>query len=653
MQLLEGLNEAQKAAVLHDEGALLIVAGPGSGKTRTITHRIAYAISPAGRNLKADRILGITFTNKAADEMKQRIAQILPRSRKRPEISTYHAFCARLLRSNPANGYTDPTFTILDSDDQNQMVKTVMETLGLSQFRRESRTLLGIISDAKKAGIPPEEYPGRNPSDMGDFTPEKLREVYAGYEELIHGQNCLDFDDLLIYAVKVLDHDRKIRAKYNRRYKEIVVDEFQDTDQIQYQLVDLLSDGHRNVCVVGDPDQTIYEWRGAAAGNLTKFKQEFGATLISLGQNYRSTKSIVAKSANLISYNEAREHINLFTENEDGERVKVTTAGDREEEARMILEEICGLIRKGWDPSEIAVLYRNNSQSRLLELECGRQRVPYQILSGTPFWSRREIKDILAYMILMLNPGNRIACRRAMAVPPKGIGSKTVERIQQYAERSGCNLIQSASILSKGQMAASEEEQPELLSSGVRKKVEQFLDGQIQLKRLSQERPASQLIRYLIATAGLEEYIKGSDNPEERWANVEELIAAAQEYDRQEPPEGITALLTMASLDTRTRGQDQPGAITLSTVHKAKGMEWGAVFVAGLDEGTLPSNRSISEGKIEEERRVCYVAMTRAKKHLSLFRNEVIRTWDSAYIEGEPSRFIAEAERAKGVDGIR
>ena len=647
ISLLENLNESQTAAVLHNDGSLLIVAGPGSGKTRTLTQRIAYAISPTGRNLKADGVLGITFTNKAANEMKQRIAEALPRSKKRPEISTYHSFCARLLRDNPTNGYVDPNFSILDSDDQNAMVKTVLETLELSQFRRGSGPLLSHISQAKTSGISPEDILCKTPWDLGEFTPKDLSAVYAGYEELIHGQNCLDFDDLLIYAVKIMENNKKIRNRYNRRYKEILVDEFQDTDQLQYRLVELLTADRRNVCVVGDPDQTIYEWRGAAAGNLTKFKKDFDATLIPLGQNYRSTKSIVESSANLISHNEEREPITLFTENKQGRRVRVEQTGDREEEAKAILEEIKEMIKNGRDPSEIAVLYRGNRQSRLLETECNRSRVPYQILGGEPFWSRKEIKDILAYLILMRNPDNRIACRRALATPPKGIGAKTVEQIQKHAEKNGCNLIQSASVLSRGTMGADEVEQPALLAPRNRKNTVQFLDEQFRLRKLSQESPVSQLIRYLITTTKLDQHIKGYDNPEERWANVEELLTAAQEYDQQTPPEGLTALLTTAALTPSSRGQDQPGVITLSTVHQAKGKEWEAVFIAGLDEGTLPNNRSVSGGKIEEERRIFYVAMTRAKELLTLYQNELIHTWDS-YIEGEPSRFLTEIESPKG-----
>ena len=648
MKLTEGLNECQTAAVLHDEGSLLIVAGPGSGKTRTITHRIAYAVSPAGRNLKPDRIIGITFTNKAANEMKARIAALLPRSKKRPEISTYHAFCARLLRSNPANGYVDSAFSILDGDDQNQMVKTVMETLELSQFKRESRNLLSVISKSKMSGITPEELPEKIDWDLGELTPEMLKSVYAGYEELIHGQNCLDFDDLLIYAVKTLEHSKRTRRRYNSRYKEILVDEFQDTDQMQYRLVELLTPDRRNVCVVGDPDQTIYQWRGAAAGNLTRFKQDFDAKLIHLGQNYRSTGNIVRSSANLISHNDEREPIRLFTENEDGTEVKIRTAIDRETEAEEIVEAISRLLKEGCPPSEIAVLYRGNRQSRLFESECNRKGIPYQVLGGTAFWSRREIKDVVSYLILLRNPDNRIPCRRVFAVPPKGIGGKTAARIQEYAERNGCNLIQSASILSRGKIDALVEDQPELLPGTARRRVAEFLEGHARISRLSKEIPVSQLVRYIISTTGLDQHVKNGDNPEERWENIEELLRASQEYDTMEPPAGLDALLTAAALNPTSRGQDQPESITLSTVHHAKGKEWSAVFIAGMDEGTMPNNRSVNEGQIEEERRVCYVGMTRAKRMLTLYRNETIQTWDSSYVEGEPSRFLGEMESRKG-----
>ena len=639
--LLTGLNEPQTQAVLHQGSSLLLVAGPGSGKTRVLTHRIAYALAPKGRNLPADRILGVTFTNKAANEMQQRIRQLRPHSQQRPELCTYHAFGARLLRANPQNGYVDPAFSILDQDDQRAMLKTVMEMQGLSTFRRAARNLLTMISGAKNAGQTPEELAAATPPDQGEFTPQQLGELYAGYEALIHSQNCLDFDDLLLYPLKILENNDRLRGQYQRRYQEILVDEFQDTNELQYRLVELLTARKDNVCVVGDPDQTIYQWRGAAAGSLTRFKKEFHAHVIPLGQNYRSTPEIVAGSANLISHNPEREPIDLFTENPSGPAVQVKPTYNRAEEAQEILAEVKELLQKGYEPEDIAVLYRTNRQSRLLEREAARSEIPYRLLGGIHFWSRREIKDILAYLLLLDNPEHRIATRRALSVPPQGIGAKTLARLQEHAEKRGCSLLQAAAAAVNPFSPLAAAAAPLNLSAKARQGLAQFQAKLADLRRKSQAEAPRALIAYLLIVTGLDQHIQSYENPQERWENVEELLLAAQEYAAEPPPAGLKSLLANAALTPNTN-QEPANALTLSTIHQAKGLEWRAVFLAGMNEGTLPGSRTLAEGSLAEERRVCYVAMTRAKERLTLYQADFVPMPQGSERPGEPSRFLEE-----------
>ena len=632
----EVLNENQMAAVEHDSGALLIVAGPGSGKTRVITHRIAHQI--AEHRVPGSRILAVTFTNKAAKEMKNRIADLLPSGGQMPLAATFHSFCARLLRSRYANDYIDPSYSILDSDDQITMVKEAMARVGMNPGRNLPRNVLRRISRAKNWGIKPKDYAEIFPTSEGELTPQNIAQVYACYQEHMLQQNCLDFDDLLVFAVDLLQQSEPARNAQRNRYRQILVDEFQDINDLQYQLLQCLTPDGQNTTVVGDPDQAIYSWRGARSENLNKYKNDYRATLVPLGQNYRSTKSIVAASTNVIERNSEREQICLFTENHQGPAVTVKLHEDLESEAEYITKQIGKLLKDDHSLDQIAVLYRNNRQSRLLETALAYKKIPYRLVGGLPFWSRREIKDITAYLTITLNPENRLAYRRVLSKPTKGIGPKTADRIFSHADAHQCNATQALYQIS----ALAVKDRPGgLHTAGPAKGIETAAAVASVLARISIDPawPPSRIIKYLLDDVGLREHILSYDNPKERLDNIDELLIAAQQYDSLVPPEGVTQMLADASLVSDRQAEVDAEAVTLSTLHRAKGLEWEAVFIAGMTETILPSARAEMSDRIEEERRLCYVGMTRARESLYLSAPE--GTFNN--YQG-PSRFIEEIQ---------
>ena len=631
--LLDDLNPDQQHAVLHQAGALLIVAGPGSGKTRTITHRAAHLI--AERGIPGNRILCVTFTNKAAQEMRQRVAAMVPGDQARPDTGTFHAFCNRLLRSNLGNSVVDPQFTILDREDQLAMIARAMEAAGLSTQARFRQDVLAQISKAKNRMLTPEQIEDAPYYDSGELNFQELAVVFRHYKNIIHSQNCLDLDDLLVYVVNLLEQNQAVRGRVQRRYRQIMVDEFQDTNILQYHLVKLLAGDGRNLCAVGDPDQCIYTWRGADPSNLKRFQEDYApVTVVHLGRNYRSTGNIVQASANLISRNPDREPIRLYTENPDGDPVTQNVEYDRDDEARWILEQVQELIRQGRPAGEIAIMYRTRRQSRALETATSIFNIPYRVVGSFPFWQRKEIKDITAWLELANNPANQVAYQRAIATPPRGVGELTVARIRDYAAESSCNIAQAGAVIAANHKAG--RTQPFRINANIADGLASFEHLRTDLIANSRQLPPSQLIERILSGTGLGTHIQGYGEDEERWENVLELKKAAAQYDHLPPPQGIAQLLSTASLTTAADRDDEPHALTLTTMHQAKGLEWPFVFIAGMNENTLPIYRTESP---EEERRLCYVGMTRAMSQLHLSYTDI----DANGRDTEPSRFIDES----------
>ena len=631
--LLDHLNPDQQRAVLHEDGALLIVAGPGSGKTRTITHRAAHLI--AERGIAGERILCVTFTNKAAQEMRQRVANMVPTDQSRPETGTFHAFCNRLLRSSLGNSVVDPQFTILDREDQLAMIARAMETTGLSTQARLKEDVRTQISQAKNRMLTPEQIEDDPHYDTGELILHELADVYRNYKTIIHSQNCLDIDDLLVYVVQLLERNQAVRGRVQRRYRQIMVDEFQDTNILQYHLVKLLTGDGRNLCAVGDPDQCIYTWRGADPANIKRFQEDYApVTVVHLGRNYRSTGNIVQASANLISHNPDREPIRLYTQNPEGTPVAQNAEYDRDEEAQRILQQIADLIREGHSADDIAVMYRTRRQSRALETAASILNIPYRVVGSFPFWQRKEIKDITAWLELANNPANQVAYQRAIATPPRGVGERTVAGIRDFAAASSCNIAQAGAVIAANHQTG--RTQPFRINTNIAAGLAGFEHLRNEVITISRQMPPSQVIERILSDTGLATHIQGYDHAEERSENVLELKKAAARYDHLPPPQGIAQLLSTASLTTAADRQDEPHALTLTTMHQAKGLEWPVVFIAGLNENTLPIYRAASP---QEERRLCYVGMTRAKTRLCLSYTDI----DANGRDADPSRFIDES----------
>ena len=639
--LLDNLNPQQRTAVQYDQGPLLIIAGPGSGKTRALTHRIAWLISEKG--VPPGRILAVTFTNKAAGEMSGRLKEMLPPDRRHPAVGTFHSFCARLLRRPEARSFVDPGYTILDADDQLQMMKEAANLAGLKLRRHHARNLTGLISQAKNRGVTPETYPKAVVEDHGEFPIRQQAAVYERYERLIHGQNCLDFDDLLIYAVNLLETNSRARAVTQDRFDHILIDEFQDTNRLQGRLVELLAGDNPNVCAVGDPDQQIYSWRNADRANIGRFKERFNPAVIPLGRNYRSTPQIVGPSARLIACNSGRDEITLFTENGPGAEVVVQNCLNPREEAEWIAGRIEESIGRGRPPQDHAVLYRTNRQSRALEHSLSQRKIGYHINGGIPFWSRREIKDVMAYLSIVQNPAGILPWRRVITTPPKGVGSRTIEKLADHADRSGSNLGQALAAVTGRRPADREMAAVMNIKGKPLAGLNRLNQDHRKIAQLCETSPPHEIIRQVIEITGLAEHIKSYENPEERWGNVEELLSLAAQYADRPPQEALTEFLAQASLNGNKDQNDEATTVTLSNLHQAKGMEWPAVFIAGLNEGILPSARAHRPEEIEEERRLCYVGITRAKEELCLTCVESRTIYDGTEIPCLPSRFIKEA----------
>ena len=636
MSIYDTLNEPQKEAVLHTEGPLLILAGAGSGKTRVLTHRIAYLIEEQGVN--PWNILAITFTNKAAGEMRQRVDSLVGFGSESIWVSTFHSACVRILRRYIDRLGYDNRFTIYDTDDQKTLMKEVCRKVDLDTKRFKERMLLSVISSAKNEMILPDEF---ELNAGGDFAQLQIAKAYREYEAQLRSNNALDFDDLLVRTVQLLDTQTDVRESYQEQFRYIMVDEYQDTNTVQFKLVSLLAGKYRNLCVVGDDDQSIYKFRGANIRNILDFEKEFpDARVIKLEQNYRSTENILNAANGVIRNNKGRKDKTLWTDNGEGEKITLRQFDTGYDEAEFIAEDIRKSISEGAAYNDSAILYRANAQSRLFEEKFVAMNIPYKIVGGINFYARREIKDILAYLKTIDNGKDDLAVRRIINVPKRGIGLTTINRIQESASEREIGFYEA--LLT-----------PELIAGVGRSasKLDSFAALIEYFKGQAERESLTDLLNEVIEKTGYIENLD-ADNPEDaeaRIQNIDELVskAAAYEEDCADRDEAATLsgfleeVALVADIDSLDEDQDY---VVLMTLHSAKGLEFPRVYLAGLEDGLFPSYMTITGDdpeELEEERRLCYVGITRAEQKLTLTcaRKRMVRG-DIQY--NKMSRFIRE-----------
>jgi DNA helicase-2/ATP-dependent DNA helicase PcrA len=616
MDILGTLNPAQREAVEAIKGPVLILAGPGSGKTRVITHRVAYLVKLCG--VGPHHIMAVTFTNKAAREMKERLEQLLGQAVEALTLGTFHAICARILRREGKSIGLESSFVIYDEDDQSRLMKQVLEELNLDPKQYVPQALRSAISAAKSRLISPQEYSKR----VSSYFEEIVDRVYQRYQQLLGQGQAVDFDDLLMKTVQLFRDHARILARYQSRYVHILVDEFQDTNIAQYELMKQLAAKYRNLCVVGDPDQSIYSWRFADLRNILSFEKDYPeAKVVFLEQNYRSTKTILDVASDVISANVLRKPKKLWTENEDGMPVAVIESYNAEEEAQRVVNEIERLVsQEQISLKDCAVMYRVNAQSRALEETFLRYGVPYKLVGGTRFYQRQEIKDIIAYLRLVHNPQDNVSLLRIINVPGRGIGQKTISALQSWAKAHDISLLEALRQISENAIAG------EAKQSLPSRTVQALAGFDALMSGISNQRhrpSVSGLVDEILEHTGYKAYILDKEDGEERWENIMELRSVASEYDELSPDEALAAFLEKVSLVSDIDELDEEAdTVTLITLHQAKGLEFPAVFIVGLEEGILPHRRSFDDPQeMEEERRLCYVGITRAKKRLYLLRS--------------------------------
>jgi DNA helicase II / ATP-dependent DNA helicase PcrA len=636
MDFLKGLNPQQREAVACTEGPLLILAGAGSGKTRVITHRIAYIVT--ARHVPPSAILAVTFTNKAAAEMRERVARLLSdvELSSAPHLSTFHSFCVRLLRRDGEPlaqirpGFTR-RFSIYDDDDQLALIKSGYRHLGLDEKFMQYRAAQSRISHAKNTKQTPQDFY----RDAKDPAAAKLAVIWDEYEKALHTANALDFDDLLLETVRLLSHDEATRALYNRRLSYIMVDEYQDTNRSQYELMRLLSETHGNVCVVGDEDQSIYSWRGADIKNILDFERDFPrARAIRLEQNYRSTKNILAAAGAVVANNTARKGKNLWTEADRGEMLGLYGGWDAENEGMFIAKTIDRLLAE--NPADrVAVLYRTNSQSRQIEEALRRHNRKYLVVGGFSFYQRAEIKDAVAYLKLAMSSQDSVSLLRVINTPARGIGRTTIDQLDAFAREHELSLWDAVSRMIDQQLFPARA-QSALVAF-------RTMIQELSLRMMSE--PLPDAIRFMLDRSGYGKMLEQEGTPESegRLENLAELVNAAAEA--AERGESLGDFLDHAALVADADAVDEHAQVSLLTLHNAKGLEFPIVFLAGLEEGLFPHQRSMaSAAALEEERRLCYVGMTRAQKRLYLTWAKFRRRFGGGEEERTvPSRFLSEA----------
>ena len=637
--LIEGLNDKQKEAVLQTEGPCLVIAGAGSGKTKVLTHKIAYLISE--KNIKPWNILAITFTNKAASEMKERIGKLIGDASQDMWMGTFHSICVRILRRFIDRIGFDNSFLIFDTSDQKTIVKECLKKLNIDDKMFTDRSVLSEISNAKNEMLTPKEYKVKY---SGDYRKDKIGQVYELYQKKLKENNAVDFDDIINYTIEILTENSDVLEYYTEKFHYVLVDEYQDTNKAQFNLISLFASRYGNITVVGDNDQSIYSFRGADITNILNFEKDFpGSKIIKLEQNYRCTGNILKAANAVIKHNENKYDKKLWTENEEGELPCLHQAEDEYDEGRFIAEQIAHLKTEEYmKPSDFAILYRMNAQSRAIEDILRREDIPYKVIGGVKFYERKEIKDIIAYLRLIYNPSDNISLKRIINEPKRGIGKTSLDKIQEISERLGTSMfevIKHAEQFELNRIKANSEEFVKL--------IEEFREKQSQLS-------ISELIKEVLNKSG---YTKALENEnsveaETRIENLEEFLTVAIEFEEEAAentlPEFLESITLSSDIDDL---EDEENQVTLMTLHSAKGLEFPVVFLVGMEEGIFPGYRSMEEPReLEEERRLFYVGITRAKRFLYLTCS-THRTIFGSTSYNAISRFVKEIP-ADLLDGI-
>jgi DNA helicase-2/ATP-dependent DNA helicase PcrA len=648
MGLLADLNPPQRDAVTHPGGPLLILAGAGSGKTRVLAYRVARLLREG--EVSPGRILAVTFTNKAAHEMRDRVERLVGGGITRAMwIGTFHHICSRILRRHGDRVGIDRNFVIYDDDDQRGAVRRVLRDLGLDERRFPPGVLLAFIDKAKNEAIDHVAYA----EQASGFYEEVVARVYRAYQAALREANALDFDDLLLGALQLFAEAPDVREEYQDRFLHVLVDEYQDTNHAQYLIVKTFAEKHRNLCVVGDDDQSIYKWRGADVRNILDFERDYpDVTVIKLEQNYRSTKSILAAAAGVIAHNPHRHAKTLWTANVQGDLLSFYEAYDGQDEARMVADEVRRL-RDGLGYRDMAVLYRTNAQSRLFEEQFLRAGIPYTIVGGVRFYERKEVRDLIAYLRLALNPGDDASFTRVINVPRRGIGDVSLQRLATFALSRGTGLLQALA-------------QPDgvlELPKAAQRAAAEFVGLLDRLRDRVHRVRATDLLEAAIVETGYQQMLEaeGTDEAHGRLENLRELVTVAQEFEETTGESSLEAFLQHLALVTDLdTWQEDVDRTTLMTLHSAKGLEFAVVFLAGLEEGLFPHARALEEeGGMEEERRLCYVGMTRAKQRLfiSHARNRTIfgttaPAIASRFLDEIPAELIARVQKAPPPEAV-
>ncbi len=624
-EIIEQLNDEQIKPVFRTEGAVLVLAGAGSGKTRVLTSRIAYIVEDLG--VPADAILAITFTNKAANEMKERLGQIIDVSRS--WVCTIHSMCVRILRIFPEEAGIKSNFSIYSETERNNIVKKSFQECDFDD-EKLLKNIKWHIANAKMLGLESERYAEEY---AGERDIDEIVKVYARYQKHLHENNALDFDDLLNETRNLLRKNKEVREYLGGKFRYILVDEFQDTNEVQYEIIKMLASVHGNLFAVGDDDQSIYGWRGAKLENILHFEKDFkDAKVFKLERNYRSTKNILKLANTVIRNNGRRKDKTLWTENDEGAPIKVQEMDEESGEARYIAQTIAGLLRQGYRYSDFAILMRLNALTRSFEQEFTGDGIPYKVFGGFKFFERKEIKDMLAYLRLVNNPFDSEAATRIINFPKRGIGAKTVETLQNYAYQTELSVFDA--LVDIDEIG---------FTSGTKQKLVEFRDLVKEWIVDSQALPVNELVKKIVADTHMREaYADDSDESINKRANIEEFINSVEEYSRLNPDATLTDYLNQVTLSSDTDEMDDGNYVTLATIHSVKGLEFRCVFICGLEENILPVSRAVeNDDDMEEERRLMYVAITRAKERLYLTRSK------SRYLYGkrEPtarSRFLKE-----------
>ncbi|MDO5755884.1 MAG: 3'-5' exonuclease [Tissierellia bacterium] len=643
---LDKLNEKQREAVEYNEGPLLILAGAGSGKTRVLTTKIGYILEQG----LASRweILAITFTNKAANEMKERVEKILEEDVSSMWIGTFHSICVRILRQEITHLGYDAQFTIYDRTDQNSLVKEIIKEKGVDLKSVNPSEILNTISRMKNHNIKPKDLDFDLCREYGiDFD---SADYFDDYQGKLKEYNALDFDDLIIKTIELFQKNEDILDKYASRFKYVFVDEYQDTNHAQYELVHLLSKVHRKLCVVGDGDQSIYGWRGADISNINDFEKDYkDAKIVLLEQNYRSTESILNAANAVIKNNPNRKDKNLWTANKGGEKVSYRQFSSDYDEAYGIINEISNLLIHNVDLNDVAILYRTNAQSRPFEEQMLKEGIPYQVVGGLKFYDRKEVKDVLAYLRVIVNPRDNVSLLRIINTPKRGIGDRTVEQTLEAAENKGMSILEYIT-----------ETSMEELTPAAKKKMKEFADLYQRLQKDSGEDLVTR-VEYILDESGYVDSLKESGKREDqtRWENISAFVDAVADYNMRNPDAELEEYLQETSLLSDVDKTFGDEGVRLMTVHSAKGLEFDVVFIAGMEEGLFPHKNSVTDAEKEEERRLCYVAITRAGKQLFISSSSARRTFgkyevamESPFIE-EMREHLEEKEKKKAEINFR